>query len=84
MFTPISINKVIMGKKVKSENVSHSVVSNSALWPWNSPGKNTGVGSRSLLQGIFLIQGSNPVFHMAGRFFTVWAAREAQESQRLL
>ena len=26
---------------------------------WNSPGKNTGVGSQSLLQGIFLTQGSN-------------------------
>ena len=29
------------------------------LWPWNSPGKNAGVGSHSLLQGIFLIQGLN-------------------------
>ena len=46
---------------------SHSVVSNS-LWPhghglyspWNSLGQNTGVGSHSLLQGIFPIQGSNP------------------------
>ena len=28
--------------------------------PWNSPGQNTGGGSLSLLQGIFLIQGSNP------------------------
>ena len=28
--------------------------------PWNSPGQNTGVGSRSLLQGIFPMQGSNP------------------------
>ena len=28
--------------------------------PWNFPGQNTGVGSRSLLQGIFLTQGSNP------------------------
>ena len=28
--------------------------------PWNSPGKNTGVGCHSLLQGIFLTQGSNP------------------------
>ena len=28
--------------------------------PWNSPGHNTGVGGRSLLQGIFLTQGSNP------------------------
>ena len=28
--------------------------------PWNSPGWNTGVGSFSLLQGIFPTQGSNP------------------------
>ena len=27
---------------------------------WDSPGKNTGVGCYSLLQGIFLTQGSNP------------------------
>ena len=27
---------------------------------WNSPGQNTGVGSLSLLQGIFIIQESNP------------------------
>ena len=44
---------------------SHSVMSDS-LWPhglyipWNSPGQNTGVGSLSLLQGIFPTQGSNP------------------------
>ena len=47
----------------KSE--SHSVMSNSlqtqGLYsPWNSPGQNTGVGSLSLLQGIFPAQGSNP------------------------
>ena len=30
------------------------------LCPWNSPGKNTGVGSHSLLQGIFSIWGSIP------------------------
>ena len=28
--------------------------------PWNSPGKNTGVGSLSLLQEVFPTQGSNP------------------------
>ena len=28
--------------------------------PWNSPGQNPGAGSRSLLQGIFPTQGSNP------------------------
>ena len=28
--------------------------------PWDSPGQNTGVGSLSLLQGIFPTQGLNP------------------------
>ena len=31
------------------------------LCPWNVPGKNTGVGCRFLLQGIFPTQGSNPL-----------------------
>ena len=44
---------------------SHSVVSDSLqpheLYnPYNSPGQNTRVGSRSVLQGIFPTQGSNP------------------------
>ena len=30
------------------------------LRPWDSPGKDTGVGCHFLLQGIFLTQGSNP------------------------
>ena len=46
-------------------NETHSVVSDSLqphrlYSPWNSPGKNTGVGNLSLLQGIFPTQGSNP------------------------
>ena len=50
---------------VESENESRSVVSDSlrphGLYsPWNSPGQNTGVGSLSLLQGIFPTQESNP------------------------
>ena len=48
-----------------SESESRSVVPDSlqphGLYsPWNSPGQNTGVGSLSLLQGIFPTQGSNP------------------------
>ena len=35
----------------------------------DSPGKNTGVGSHTLLQGIFATQESNPD----------WATKEAQE-----
>ena len=47
------------------ESESCSVASNSlrphgVYSPWNSPGKNTGVDSHSLLQGIFSTQGSNP------------------------
>ena len=34
-------------------------VAHQALCPWDSPGKNTGMGSHSLLQGIFLTQWSN-------------------------
>ena len=30
------------------------------LCPWDSPGKNPGVGCHALLQGIFLTQGSKP------------------------
>ena len=39
----------------------HKCYENSCLLlcPWNSPGKNTGVGSHSLLQGIFPNQQSN-------------------------
>ena len=43
--------------------------------PWNSLDKNTGVGSHSLLQGIFPTQ----VSYIAGRFFILWATREASE-----
>ena len=47
-----------------NESESHSAVYDSlqthGLSPRNSPGKNTGVGSLSLLQGIFPTQGSNP------------------------
>ena len=40
--------------------VSDSLLPHGLYSPWNSPGQNTGVGSLSLLQGIFPIQGSNP------------------------
>ena len=49
----------------ESESESRLVISDSlrphGLYsPWNSPGQNTGVGTLSLLQGIFPTQGSNP------------------------
>ena len=44
--------------KQVSESLSH--VQLRLYSPWNSPGQNTGVGSLSLLQGIFPSQGMNP------------------------
>ena len=50
------------------------------LCPINSPGQNIGVGSCSLLQGIFQTQESNPgLLHCGQIFFTIWATWEAHE-----
>ena len=38
----------------------HGLQPTRLLCPWDSPGKNSGVGSQSLLQGTFSTQGSNP------------------------
>ena len=38
----------------------HGLLPVRLLWPWNSPGKNTGVGWHFFLQWIFPTQGSNP------------------------
>ena len=40
--------------------VSNSLLLHGLYTSWNSPGQKTGVGSLSLLQGIFPAQGSNP------------------------
>ena len=65
----------------ESVKVQVSVVSDS-LWPrglyspWNCPGQNAGVGSLSLLQGIFQPRNQTGVSCIAGRFFTHWAMRK--------
>ena len=54
--------------KLTSESVTqscltlwpHGLQPTKLLCPWNSPGQNTGVGSLSLLQGIFPTQEVNP------------------------
>ena len=64
---------------LESESENRSVMSDSLrphelYHPWNSSDQNTGVGSLSLLQGIYPTQGSNPcllqVSCISGRFFT--------------
>ena len=54
--------------KVKvAEIMSDSLLCRGLYNPWNFPGQNTGMGSLSLLQGIFPTQGSNPGLPHCGR-----------------
>ena len=64
--SPPSLNSSLLEPLMflESESESHSVMSDSLqsqrlYSPCNSPGQNTGVGSLSLLQGIFSTQESN-------------------------
>ena len=69
-FIDVAVSSALLCFWWASESVSRWVMSDSlrphGLWlarllcPWNSPGKNTGVGCRALLQGIFPTQGWNP------------------------
>ena len=59
------------------------------LCPWDSPNKNTGVGCHVLLQGIFLIKGSNPsllrllhcrqILYLLSRFRSPWGVGRTWE-----
>ena len=59
-----STPRVLEHKPIKESEsrlvASDSLLSHGLRSPWNSPGQNTGVGSLSLLQGIFSTQGLNP------------------------
>ena len=46
---------------------------------WDSPGQNTGVRNRSLLQGIFPTQGENPGLSHCGWILYQLSHQEAQE-----
>ena len=75
--------------------VSDSLQPHGLYSPWNSSGQNTGVGSLSLLQGIFPTQGSNPgllhfrqiLYHLSHRknnrflWFSITAAAAAKSLQ---
>ena len=72
-------------------SVSHSVIFDSLqphglksarlLCPWASPGKNTGVGCHSVLQGISLTQGSNPGLLQCSQILYCLSYREAHFKQ---
>ena len=66
----------------ESESFSHSVMYHCLqpsrfLYPWNSLGKNTGVGCHSLLQEIEPWDQTR-VSHTTGRFFTIWATNNVR------
>ena len=50
------------------------------LCPWNSPGKNTGVGSIPFCRGSSWPRDQIQVSWIEGRFFTIWATMEAPYS----
>ena len=62
---------------VSSTGVRPDFVSWYLLCPWYSPGKNTGVGSHSFSRGSSPPRDQTQVSCIAGRFFIIWATREA-------
>ena len=52
------------------QRIAVSASASVLLNPWDSLVQNTGVGSRSLLQGIFPTQDRTQVSRIAERFFT--------------
>ena len=59
--------------------MSNSLQPHGQYSPWNALGQNTGVGSLSLLQGIFSIQGSDPGLPHCRWVLYQLSHREAQE-----
>ena len=76
---------IINGEKKSVNSESCTVVSDSLrpngllpgqlLFPWNSPGKNNGVGCHSLIQGSSQPRDQTEVSCTAGRVFTNWATK---------
>ena len=64
--------------------VSLWTVVHQALCPWDFPGKNTGVGSHFLLQGIFLTQGSNPGLLHCRQILYQWRYQGSPQSNYII
>ena len=63
-FAPLEVELTAVAQVLIASVVSHSVCPpglspTRLLCPWDSPGRNTGVGCHALPPGIFLTQGSN-------------------------
>ena len=65
-------NEILLWGNIKYHNWNWKSLSSAQLFTtsMDSPGENTGVGSLSLLQGIFPTQGSNPgLLHCRQKFY---------------
>ena len=93
-FFPLNyVDKAFSKQPLNNQTVKWKLLSHLQLFvtPWtvahealsvhgDSPGENTGVGSRSLLQGISRDRAQ--VSCIAGRFISIWATRQFQEYWR--
>ena len=67
MARPLVLPRIQTSWSESRSVVSYSLQPQGLYSPWNSPGQNTGMGSLSLLQGIFPTQGSNPGLSHCGQ-----------------
>ena len=79
-----SLHVYVLSCLVGSDSLwSHGLQPARLLCPWDSPGKNTGVGCHAILQGIFPTQGSNPhlfcLLHWQVGFFPLAPPRRLTE-----
>ena len=75
--TPGLVFSACMCSVVSNSLPLHGLEPARLLYLWDSPCKNTGVCSHSLLHGIFQPRGWTQASCIAGRFFTVWLTKEA-------
>ena len=72
---------VVLSHSVKSDSSrSHGLNSQGSSVHVDFPGKNTGVGWHALSKGSSQSRDQTQVSHIAGKYFTIWATRKAQES----
>ena len=79
-YVSVCVSRSVVSDSLQSHGLYLARLHNS----WNSPRKNTGVGSHALLQGIFLTQESNPVSCIAYRFFTTEPPGKPPKMQYLM
>ena len=68
---------------IMSDSATSWTVAHQAPLSLDSPGKNTRMGCHSLLEGIFLTQGSNPGLLHCRQILYHWATREVLESEAM-